>query len=138
MNQVEIDMVGLQPFKLLIQVAIHIGTRIDEPAGKLGSQVNLLAISSLESSAKEGLAFPVMVWVGSINVIHAVIDGIPDHLCSLFFIDIPVFGNGQAHASEAKDGKVGRNFIHSSIEHNLILMFPLSFDRTLPYTFPIF
>lgn len=62
--------------------------------------------------------------VGSINVIHAVIDGIPDHLCSLFFIDIPVFSNGQAHASEAKDGKVGCNFIDSSIEHNLILMFP--------------
>jgi len=85
---------------------IHIGSGCDKPGRKLCGEIDLVSVSVLQSTANKGLAFPVMIGISCINVIHAMINGISDHRRCLFFIDISIFLDRQAHASESENRQV--------------------------------
>ena len=74
--------------------------------------MDLVSISILQSTANKGFAFAIVIGIGGINVIHAMINGISDHCRCLFFIDIPIFLDRQAHASKSEiDRSIGSFFI---------------------------
>ena len=56
--------------------------------------------------ADKGLALAGMVGICRIHVIHAVIDGVPEHLRCEGLVDVSVRRHRQAHAAEAEDGEV--------------------------------
>ena len=58
----------------------------------------------------KGLALATMVGICRINIIHPVIDGIPEHLRCMVLIDLPVFLHGESHAPEPEDGEFRRCF----------------------------
>ena len=68
--------------------------------------MDLLSIAILQSTTNKRFAFPIVIWIGSVNVIYPMINGISKHRCCLFFIDIAIFFDRQAHASESKNGEV--------------------------------
>ncbi|MPN30857.1 hypothetical protein SDC9_178328 [bioreactor metagenome] len=87
MKQIKISIIGFKPFKLFVQIPIHVLSTRNQPAWKFGCYIDLFAVAVLECLPKNGFAHTPMIRVGSINVINTGIDGIADHLYSFFFIN---------------------------------------------------
>src|SRR5665647_2086461 len=116
-HQVKINMIGVQPDQLLIEVLIHVTTRCNQPAGKLRGEVNFFTIPAGECPADKGFTLTIMIRICRINIIHPVIDGIPEHLRCMVLIDLPIFLHGESHAPEPEDGEFRRCFEHFPVEH---------------------
>src|SRR5512137_737639 len=96
---------------------IHICTRFDEPGREFCSNEDFIAISFLQSTTDKRFAFPIVIWIGGVDVVYAVVNRISEHRCRLFFIYIALFLDGQAHTSESKNREIGWHPFHPSIEH---------------------
>ena len=105
-HQVIVDVVGLQLCELLIEEFVHVRPGRDHPGGQLGCDVHLLPVPARKRPAHEGLALAGMVGVCRVHVVHAVVDGVPEHLGCEGFVDLAVLPYRQAHAAEAEDGEV--------------------------------
>ena len=107
-DQVKVDVVGLELCELFIQKAVEVRRPLHHPGGELGRQPNLLAISILERPANDELALAIVIGIGSVDVIHAVIDGVTQHANRFGFIDIGAaalaIGARESHAAEAQGG----------------------------------
>ena len=122
-NQVEIDMVCLQSLKLRIQIMVHTYMRFDESAMKLCRQFHLLAIFASQSSTEERSALSIVIWVGDVNVIHAVINGMPSISIACLSSMPPLLQ--QAIACIRNQGWNDRRQPYLFFrEHDFILMFP--------------
>ena len=106
---------SLQPHQLFIEIRVHVLAGRDQPARKLGCDVYFLAIPAGKCPADKGLALPGMVGPGRIHIIHAVVDGVTEHLCCMGLVDFSVICYRQAHAAEAEDGEV--RLVQFPVEH---------------------
>ena len=116
-HQVKINVIGFQPHQLFIEVIVHVPAGRDQPAGELGSEVHLFAIPAGKCPADKGFALPVMVGICRIHIIHAVVDGVPEHLRCMVLVDLPVLFYGEPHAPEPEDGEFRGCPVHFPIEH---------------------
>jgi hypothetical protein len=57
-DEVTIDMVGLELFQVGIQESAHVHAAVNHPGGELGSQLDLFAIAIGQRLPQEGLALP--------------------------------------------------------------------------------
>ena len=80
------------------------------------------AIPAGKCPADKGLALPGMVGPGRIDIIHAVVDGVPEHLRCEGLVDFSVRRHWQAHAAEAEDGEV--LVVHFPVEHGCSHLVP--------------
>ena len=87
MNEVIVDAVGLEFCELGIQECIHILPLFDKPGREFGGEPDFFAVPVSKGTAHERLALSPVVRPGRINVIYAVVDGVPQLHCSPFFID---------------------------------------------------
>lgn len=105
MQQVEADVIRLEPSKLLVEKAVAILLFLNVPKWQLGGQVNLLPIAIREGLAHRYLAVATVVGISSINVIHPLVDGIANHLHGLRFVNIAFLPLGRKpHCPEAEGG----------------------------------
>ena len=104
MEQVKVDVVCLQLFQLLVQKAVEILNLFDFPAGHLGGQLDPLPVAILKGASQERLTRLPVVGVGCVYIIHAVVNGVPDHARSFRLIDLArvVVDAGQAHGAKAQ------------------------------------
>ena len=78
--------------------------------------MHLFAIPARECPADKGLALPVMVGPGRVDIIHAMVDGIPEQLRCVGFVDLPFRCLGMSHAAEPGDGEVRCFIVHFPVE----------------------
>ena len=99
-DQIIIDMIGLQLHELLVQVFIHVFPALDHPGGKLGGQADFFPVSAEKCLAGDDLALAVMVWVSGIDVIYTIIDRIPDHPDRFCLIHVAILLGREAACSQ--------------------------------------
>jgi len=104
MQQVEINVIGLQLGKLLVQKPVEILGTFYFPARQLGSQAHSLAVTAgLEDASHKQLALVAMIGIGGVNIIHPLVDGMVHHAGCLRFINICGSAvGGQAHTTKAQ------------------------------------
>ena len=105
-QQIEIDMAGLQLDELLVEQAIEVVRALDQPGWQLGGQADALAVAVAEGLAHDDFTLAAVIGVGRVEVVHAGIDRMAHHRDGLVFDDprahaISV-GGGKAHAAKAQ------------------------------------
>ncbi len=133
-QQVEVDVVGLELGQLLVEEAVKVGRRLHQPDRELGGQLHLVAVTVLQRSAHHQLALAFVVGVRGVNVIDAAIDGKAQHANRFGFIDIwtsalPIVG-WESHAPEAQGGTFPIELSKRTILHEA----PLLMDCVTNYT----
>ncbi len=76
MQQVEIHVVGLQALKLLIEKPVGVLKRLDHPDGQLGGDEYVVAQPARKSFANQRLARATVITIRSVDVVHALIEGV--------------------------------------------------------------
>ena len=87
MQQVKVDVLGLQLVELLIEVPVEILRTFDCPSRELGRQLDLVPISASERLAHHAFAVSSVVGIACIQIVHPVVDGIVKHSYRFGFID---------------------------------------------------
>ena len=128
MEQVEIDMVGLQALKLLCEQAIEIVFSLIHPGGRLGGQIDLVAVATRQRLTHDLLGVAAHIVERGIDVVDAVIDGVMHHFDGLFdihFFDVrsvaclAAFFQRKAHHAEAERAYLAACFADLSIFHRM-------------------
>ena len=88
MDEVKIDVAGLELCELLIQESVEIRRLLHHPRGQLSRQPHLFAIPILERPANHELALAIVIRVCGVDVIHAFVDGAPQHADRFRFVDV--------------------------------------------------
>src|ERR1035437_757424 len=123
-HEVEVDMIGLQPLKLLIQEPVHVRPALDKPTGELRRQMNVPS-HPLQRLTQEHLALARLEWhlrminERRIEVIDPVADGIIHHCLGFAFVDQMrlVANDRQAHTAKAQNREPLAGLSSLSIQH---------------------
>ena len=126
MEQVEIDMIGLQTLELLCEQAIEIVFGLVHPGRRLGGQIDLVAVATRQRLTHDLLGVAAYVVERGIDVVDAVIDGVVHHFDGFFdihFFDargvacLATFFQRKAHHAEAERAYLAACFADLSIFH---------------------
>ena len=104
MQQVEVDLRDVEPGELLVQKTIEVVDRLNLPARQLRRDLNPLAITVFQRPAHKGLTRAAVVWIGCVDIIDAVVDGISDQLRRLLVVDLAgvAIDQRQPHGAKAQ------------------------------------
>ena len=116
-EEVEVDDVGPEPAPLLVEVPVHVGPGLDQPARELGREPDPLAVPVPERLAEERLALALVVDVGRVHVVDAGVDRVPHHRRRRSPVDPAVRRFGQAHGAESQDRERGLDPAHPPVLH---------------------
>ena len=116
MHQIKIKMIRLELRELLVKVFVHILNGIDEPYGKLGSQIIGITGIFLKCFSHEKLALPIMIRICGVDVIHPRSDSLVKHLLCKRPVDLAVL-HRKSHAAEAEKRNVDTEFFKSAFFH---------------------
>jgi hypothetical protein len=86
MEEIKIEVVGLQFFELVVEEFIEVLALLHEPAGELGGEEHLVPQTARQDVAEGDLAQAVMVGRGRVNVIEPALKAAPDHALGFFFV----------------------------------------------------
>ena len=111
------------------QYQIHVGSTLDRAGGQFGRQQHLLPVASSQGLTEEDLARTfahyrsAVVRVGSVDVVHPLVDGIVDHPGGERGVDILVMlaDDRQTHGPEAEDRDPLPGLAERAIEHGVSL-----------------
>ncbi len=104
MQQVKINVVRLQSLQLGIQKTVHVVPGVNQPGRHLGGQAHLLAVALGQHLADKNFALFAVIGPGSVDIVHAVLNGAAEHGRGLVFIDgsaLSIQGR-EAHAAKAE------------------------------------
>ena len=108
-QQVEVDVVVLQALQLDAQDAVEVVGLLDVPHRHLGGHLDALAVAALERLPEPDLARVLVVHPGGVDVVHAAVDGVVEHLRGQGVVDalevglaVVVGEHRQAHGAEAE------------------------------------
>ena len=87
-EEIEIDMVALQSGKLLVEKAVAILDLLDIPDRQLRGEMSFLPVASCQGLADDRFAVAAVVHVGRVDVIHATVKGVADHLDGLGLVNV--------------------------------------------------
>lgn len=126
MEQVKIDMIGLQALELLCQQAVEIVFSLIHPGRRLGGQIDLVAVATRQRLTHDLLGVAAYVVERGIDVVDAVVDGVVHHFDGFFdihFFDargvacLATFFQRKAHHAEAERAYLAACFADLSIFH---------------------
>jgi hypothetical protein len=105
-KQVKIYVVGLQLFKLLIQIPVEIIGALDEPHREFGRDLDSFAIAILQGFANHYLALPFVVRIGGIEIVDAILNRMANHAYGFWLVDLGTVAlaieRGKTHATKAE------------------------------------
>jgi hypothetical protein len=87
-QQVKVNVVGLQLFELLVEQPVEILGGLDQPARQLGGQPHLFTIAILEHPPDDPFAVAAVVAIRRVHVIHAVVNGVVQHTSRLRLVNV--------------------------------------------------
>ena len=118
MQQVKVDVRGLQLGQLFLQDPVEIGDVLAHPGWGFGDQVEAVAGLGGDPLTDDFFAFIVVIRIGGINIVYAVLVGVIEHFHRFRTVDFTIFVNGETHTAEAQQGSPCRDFPFFSGFHN--------------------
>ena len=88
----------LQSGKLLVEKAVAILDLLDIPDRQLRGDVDLFAVAACQGLADHRFAVAAVVHVGRVDVIHATVKGVADHLDGLGLVNLGLLSLGREAA----------------------------------------
>ena len=101
-QQIEIQMIGLQAAQLLVKQTLHVVVGLDQPYGQFAGKRYLFAIAVPERLSNQHFTHAPMIAIGGIDIRYAVVDCIA-YKCDCFrLVYRAVFVGRQAHTANAE------------------------------------
>ena len=101
MQQVEVDVVRVEPFELFVEVVVEVGGVLHEPERRFRGDEGSIPVAVLQGLADDALALSVVVNPGGIEVVHAVVHSVAQDADGLGNVDRGS-SHGQTHCPETE------------------------------------
>jgi len=82
-----------EPGELLIEILVHFLPGFYQPAGSLVARCTFCG-TPRECTPDDWFAFTVMIGIRGIDIIHTVVDRVPDHPGCFILVNLPAFFQG--------------------------------------------
>jgi xylulokinase len=119
-EQIEINVVGLEPGKLLVQEAVEIGFLFYHPNRAFGGYFHAVAPAA-QGLAEHRFAAAFVIDVSGVEIVDTSFHGAVHHADGLRFLDVRAngisVGGGKTHAAEAEHGGLPVQFAEFAILH---------------------
>ena len=117
-HEIKIDGIGPEPNELLVEILVHVLPGLYKPARELGREVHLFAIPAGKCPSDERFALAVVIGIRGIDIIHTMVDRVPEHPGRRVLVNLPVILYREPHAPEPEDGEVWCGLFHLPVEHS--------------------
>ena len=105
MDQIHINTSAVsltQAFQLLVKESVHIFFRFSEPDRELVCDDDFLAVAILQGLTDDDFALAAVIGITGIDVVNALIDGIPDEIDTVFLIYVHLLICHQPHNAQSQ------------------------------------
>ena len=124
MEQIEINVVGLQALELIFQKDVKVLGLFHSKHRHFGGQVYFIPITIFQCFAHQRLTLLVVIKIGGVYIIHPRINGAAEHPDGLGLVNgFSVFQQGKAHTAKSQRRNGNAGISHFSILHGKAPLF---------------